>query len=95
MRWEDIQQGGFDETDEAHVQALKARCLQGGQTVYAAEKRQGWAPSNLAESAEAFACNISIDNRFPAKLLHLEVGGSEYWWKWWTEGYMQAQSSDQ
>jgi len=100
MHWVDIKH--FDETDGEHVQALKERCLRGGQTVYTFSKKLEQTPSHITASAEAFASNMSIDARFSEDLFHLEVpGGSEDWWKWfqqmeawWLEGYHQARSND-
>jgi hypothetical protein len=102
MHWEDIQR--FDETNPAHVQALKEHCMQSGQLVYTIQKKQGRSPSlsDVSEFAYAFGCNMSIDDRFPSEQLHLESGGSEYWWKWvqqiaewWLAGYNGAPSDDQ
>lgn len=102
MHWEDIEH--FDETNPAHVQALKERCMLGGQTVYAIHKKYGRSPSpsDVSESADAFGCNMSIDDRFPSEQVHLKEGGSEYWRKWvqqmaawWLDGYNQARSNDQ
>ena len=100
MLWKDVQQ--FDETNGEHVQALRERCWQGGQVVYAVEKKRGWPPCNVSVLAEAFGCNMSVDERFDFETFHLEVpGGSAYWWRWeqqmeawWIEGYTQARSED-
>jgi hypothetical protein len=101
MHWNDIRQ--FDEHNAEHRQALRDRCLQGGHAAYAFNEKHGWSPSSLSELADVFGVNMTLDNRFPRELLHLdELGGSAYWWKWveqmaawWLEGYQQAQAEDQ